>query len=170
MRSGTLACESQTLNQISRPLFQKITPCRKRKGWAWKTKDCLQIHADEAQDRAESNACLGMNCKDSQLARAAIAQLAARRSHNPKVVSSILTRRITDVQGFVLCVYDINTVNIGLGDLWVKSRTSNCVLRPQMACGMRLAGWSHLQFRCDADIVASLFKTLNSGDSAAGSA
>jgi hypothetical protein len=29
-----------------------------------------------------------------QLARAAIAQLAARRSHNPQVVSSILTRRI----------------------------------------------------------------------------
>ena len=54
----------------------------------------MQIHADEAQGRAESNACLGMNCKDSQLARAAIAQLAARRSHNPKVVSSILTRRI----------------------------------------------------------------------------
>ena len=94
VRSGTLACEADTLNQISRPLFQKITPCRKRKGWAWKTKDCLQIHADEAQGRAESNACLGMNCKDSQLARAAIAQLAARRSHNPKVVSSILTRRI----------------------------------------------------------------------------
>ena len=35
-----------------------------------------------------------MKCKHSQTARAAIAQLAARRSHNPKVVSSILTRRI----------------------------------------------------------------------------
>ena len=35
-----------------------------------------------------------MKCEHSQPARAAIAQLAARRSHNPKVVSSILTRRI----------------------------------------------------------------------------
>ena len=94
MRSATLACEAHTLNQINRPLFKKITPFRKREGWVWKTKDCLQIHADEAQGRAESNACLGTSCKDSQLARAAIAQLAARRSHNPKVVSSILTRRI----------------------------------------------------------------------------
>ena len=32
-------------------------------------------------------------------ASAAIAQLVARRSHNPKVVSSILTRRIEQEQG-----------------------------------------------------------------------
>ena len=37
---------------------------------------------------------LEISCEDSQLTGAAIAQLAARRSHNPKVVSSILTRRI----------------------------------------------------------------------------
>ena len=33
---------------------------------------------------------------DKILSIAAIAQLAARRSHNPKVVSSILTRRILE--------------------------------------------------------------------------
>ena len=33
---------------------------------------------------------------------AAIAQLAARRSHNPKVVSSILTRRISALQGEII--------------------------------------------------------------------
>ena len=100
----------------------------------------------------------------------AIAQLVARRSHNPKVVSSILTRRITDMQGFVMDVYDLNTVNIGLGDLWVKSRSSSCVLSPHMTCGIVLAGQSHLQFRFGANVVASLFRTFNSGDSAAGSA
>ena len=40
------------------------------------------------------NAAVEKTCEDSHHARAAIAQLAARRSHNPKVVSSILTRRI----------------------------------------------------------------------------
>ena len=36
----------------------------------------------------------GWDCKDRQITRAAIAQLVARGSHNPKVVSSILTGRI----------------------------------------------------------------------------
>jgi hypothetical protein len=45
-----------------------------------------------------------MGWKDSQPARAAIAQLAARRSHNPKVVSSILTRRIFEmIPGSKIC-------------------------------------------------------------------
>ena len=133
MRSGTLACEAQTLNQISRPLFQKITPCRKRKGWAWKTKDCLQIHADEAQGRAESNACLGINCKDSQLARAAIAQLAARRSHNPKVVSLILTRRI-----FGMTFMTFNCRICGLQE-WYSERKSNLQRQKMTLAGLEPA-------------------------------
>ena len=37
--------------------------------------------------------CFFKSCKMARASSAAIAQLAARRSHNPKVVSSILTRR-----------------------------------------------------------------------------
>ena len=42
-----------------------------------------------AAQREKNNEQEAQNCIE-----AAIAQLAARRSHNPKVVSSILTRRI----------------------------------------------------------------------------
>ena len=43
------------------------------------------------------------------VAKAAIAQLAARRSHNPKVVSSILTRRICDEELVATCFPELGS-------------------------------------------------------------
>ena len=57
------------------------------KGWTQWAADLIKL-SDGGSSRASKSPGVRRGCK------AAIAQLAARRSHNPKVVSSILTRRM----------------------------------------------------------------------------
>ena len=85
----------------------------------------------------------------SGLLIAAIAQLAARRSHNPKVVSSILTRRRIDTAGAWTLFLCVCLLLIYICDMYTITHAYMCVHRTHriewqlnwlMPCRMCLKG------------------------------
>ena len=74
-------CSPKTMSFAHTPARRGAVPVRSK-------------HGTSSAVHAQPPCCQPIHCAGKKTIIAAIAQLAARRSHNPKVVSSILTRRM----------------------------------------------------------------------------